>query len=71
MTTTDSKALVPVWTLATEAVSVPDLLGTEGLTPARLAELRTVLAALADAPIATLEMHSMPPTRDRKGGITA
>ncbi|MDQ0665375.1 hypothetical protein QFZ35_003873 [Arthrobacter ulcerisalmonis] len=69
MTTTDSKALVPVWTLATEAVSVSDLLGTEGLTPARLAELRTVLAALADAPIATLEMHSMPPTRDREGGI--
>lgn len=69
MTTTDCKVLVPVWTLATEAVSVSDLLGTEGLTPARLAELRTVLAALADAPIATLEMHSMPPTRDRKGGL--
>ncbi len=69
MTTTDSKALVPVWILATEAVSVSDLLGTEGLTPARLAELRTVLAALADTPIATLEMHSMPSARDRKGGI--
>ena len=67
--TTDSKALVPVWTLATEAVSVSDLLGTEGLTPARLAELRTVLAALADSPIATLEMHPMPQTRDRKGGL--
>jgi hypothetical protein len=69
VTTTDNKALVPVWTLATEAVSVSDVLGTDGLTPARLAELRTVLAALADSPIATLEMHSMPPTRERKGGI--
>ncbi|WP_045730240.1 hypothetical protein [Pseudarthrobacter chlorophenolicus] len=67
--TTNSKALVPVWTLATEAVSVADVLGTEGLTPARLAELRTVLAALADSPIATLEMHPMPQTRDRKGGL--
>lgn len=67
--TTDSKALVPVWTLATEAVSVSDVLGTEGLTSARLAELRTVLAALADSPIATLEMHAMPQTRDRKGGL--
>ncbi len=67
--TTDSKALVPVWTLATEAVSVVDVLGHEGMTPARLAELRTVLAALADSPIATLEMHAMPQTRDRKGGL--
>ncbi|MFJ6077092.1 hypothetical protein ACIQC0_02155 [Pseudarthrobacter sp. NPDC092419] len=67
--TTDSKALVPVWTLATEAVSVADVLGTEALTPARLAEMRTVLAALADSPIATLEMHPMPQSRDRKGGL--
>lgn len=65
----DNNALVPVWTLATEAVSVADVLGSEGLTPARLAELRTVLAALANSPIATLEMHSMPQARDRKGGI--
>lgn len=67
--TSNNKTLVPVWTLATEAVNVSDVLGTEGLTPARLAELRTVLAALADSPIATLEMHSMPQARDRKGGI--
>lgn len=67
--TTDDKALVPVWTLATEAVSVPDMLGDEGMTPARLAELRTVLATLADSPIATLEAHPMPATRDRTGGI--
>ncbi len=67
--TTDNKAPVPVWTLATEAVSISDVLGTEGLTSARLAELRTVLAALADSPIATLEMHPMPPARARKDGI--
>ncbi|BCW53654.1 hypothetical protein StoSoilB19_10280 [Arthrobacter sp. StoSoilB19] len=67
--TTDCKTLVPVWTLATEAVGVSDVLGNEGLTPARLAELRTVLATLANSPIATLEMHAMPETRDRKGGL--
>ena len=48
--TTDNKALVPVWTLATEAVSVSNVLDDEGMTPARLAELRTVLATLADSP---------------------
>lgn len=67
--TTDNKALVPVWTLATEAVSLPNVLGDEGMTPARLAELRTVLATLADSPIATLEAHPMPATRERTGGI--
>lgn len=67
--TTDGKALVPVWTLATEAVSVPDVLGDEGMTPARLAELRTVLATLANSPIATLEAHPMSTKRDRNGGI--
>ncbi|QTG82574.1 hypothetical protein [Arthrobacter crystallopoietes] len=67
--TTDNKAPVPVWTLATEAVNVPSVLGDEGMTPARLAELRTVLAALADSPIATLEAHPMSAKRDRNGGI--
>lgn len=68
--TIDNKALVPVWTLATEAVSVSNVLGDESMTPARLAELRTVLAMLADSPIATLEAHPMPTKRDRKGGIS-
>ncbi|WP_405432277.1 hypothetical protein [Micromonospora sp. NBC_00617] len=67
--TTDDKAPVPVWTLATESVSVPDVLGDRGMTPARLAELRTVLAALADSPIATLEAHPISTRRDRNGGI--
>ncbi|MEV0570169.1 hypothetical protein [Dactylosporangium sp. NPDC050588] len=67
MTTDDN--VLPVWALATEAVSVPDVLGGEGMTPARLAELRTALATLADSPIATLEAHPMSTRRDRTGGI--
>lgn len=67
--TGDNKALVPVWTLATETVSVPNILGDDGMTPARLAELRTVLATLAGSPIVTLEAHPMPTKRDRTGGI--
>ncbi|WP_208641334.1 hypothetical protein [Micromonospora arborensis] len=67
--TTDNRAPVPVWTLATDAVSVPDVLGHEGMTPARLEELRTVLATLADFPIATLEAHPISSKRDRNGGI--
>jgi hypothetical protein len=50
------KTLVPVWTLATREVTVPALAG-HTMTPDRLGELRTVLAAMADAPIATLEAH--------------
>jgi hypothetical protein len=67
--TADSIAPVPVWTLATEDVGVPDVLGNEGMTPSRLAELRTALATLAAAPIATLEVHPVPIRRDRNGGI--
>ncbi|MGS2619993.1 hypothetical protein ACVCAH_36800 [Micromonospora sp. LZ34] len=50
-------------------MSVPNVLGDEGMTPARLAELRTVLATLADSPIATLEAHPISTKRDRNGGI--
>ncbi|WP_238010337.1 hypothetical protein KZZ52_53705 [Dactylosporangium sp. AC04546] len=50
-------------------MSVPNVLGDVGMTPARLAELRTVLAALADSPIATLEAHPVSAKRDRNGGI--
>jgi hypothetical protein len=67
--TADSNVPVPVWTLATEEVSVPDLLGDEAMTPARLAELRTALATLAASPIATLEAHPITTKRDRDGGI--
>ena len=67
--TVDNKDLVPVWTLATEAVSVSDLLGDEGMTPDRLAELRTVLATLADSPIVTLEAHPMSTKSNRMAGF--
>lgn len=67
--TTDNQDLVPVWTLATEAVSVSNVLDDDGMTPARLAELRTVLAALADSPVVTLEAHAMPTKSQRDGGI--
>jgi hypothetical protein len=60
--------VVPLWTLATRDVSVPDIGADEAMTPARLAELRTVLAALADSPIVTLEAHPVPHDLDRSVG---
>lgn len=68
--TYDSKAIVPVWTLATGDVRVPALIGDEPMTPERLTELRGVLAALADQPIATLEAHPLPEKVDRSRGIS-
>ncbi|WP_324012671.1 hypothetical protein [Microbacterium sp. JZ37] len=65
----ETDTLVPVWALTTEPVSVPSVLDETGMTPARLTELRTVLAALADAPVATLEAHPVPAARERTGGI--
>ncbi|WP_402843634.1 hypothetical protein [Microbacterium sp. GXS0129] len=65
----DENALVPVWTLATETVAVPDLVGDADMTPERLADLRTALATFAQAPIATLEMHPIERRRDPAGGI--
>lgn len=65
----DDNALVPVWTLTTEAVTVPGLVGDAEMTPERLADLRTALATFAQAPIATLEMHPIERRRDSAGGI--
>lgn len=62
-------AHVPVWTLATRDVQVPAVIGDGPMTAERLAELRGVLAALADHPIATLEAHPMPDKLDRSRGI--
>jgi hypothetical protein len=67
--TDDRKAIVPVWTLATGDVRVPALTGDEPMTAERLAELRSVLAGLADQPIATLEVHPLPDKLDRSRGI--
>ncbi|MFD5874673.1 hypothetical protein [Streptomyces sp. NPDC060322] len=63
------KAIVPVWTLATDDVQVPAVAGDGPMTAERLAELRGVLAGLADAPIATLEAHPLPDQLDRSRGI--
>ncbi|QDI67916.1 hypothetical protein CD934_03940 [Streptomyces calvus] len=52
-TTTDHrKGTVPVWTLATGDVRVPALAEDGPMTAERLAEPRSVPAALADDPIA-------------------
>ncbi|MEH0443619.1 hypothetical protein QA811_08030 [Streptomyces sp. B21-102] len=67
--TDDRKAIVPVWTLATGEVRVPALAGDDAMTAERLAELRTVLAGLADEPIATLEVHPLPAKLDRSRGL--
>lgn len=67
--TDDHKATVPVWTLATGDVRVPALAGDGPMTAERLAELRSVLAALADEPITTLEVHQLPDRLDRSRGI--
>ncbi|MEU8800803.1 hypothetical protein [Spirillospora sp. NPDC048819] len=67
--TDDRTAIVPVWTLATGDVQVPSLTGDESMTAERLAELRSVLAVLADEPIATLEVHPLPEKLDRSPGL--
>lgn len=67
--TEDRGTTVPVWTLATGDVRVPGLTAGESLTAERLAELRGVLAVLADEPIVTLEMHPLPGGTDRGRGI--
>ena len=66
---TDDNAVVPFYTLATRQASTPDV-GLNGpMTSARLSELRTVLAAMADSPITTLEVHEVPRDLDRANGI--
>ncbi|MFE4411330.1 hypothetical protein [Streptomyces sp. NPDC056821] len=67
--TDDRKTTVPVWTLATADVRVPGLTAGESMTAERLAELRGVLAVLADEPIVTLEVHPLPGKIDRGRGI--
>lgn len=63
------KAVVPVWTLATRDVPMPPIPSNGPMTSERLDELRTVLAALADTPIATLEAHPLPHRLDRQRGL--
>ena len=64
------KSIVPVWTLATSSGSnVIALREADALTPQRLSELRSALAAFADSPVVTLEAHPMPQKLDRTSGI--
>lgn len=62
---------VPVWTLSTEpSPSLPALPDGDGLTPARLADLRTALAAFATTPIVTLEAHELAEGRKTVPGLS-
>jgi hypothetical protein len=65
----DDRTVAPVWVLATGDVRVPPIAGNGAMTAERLAELRSVLAALADSPIATLEVHPLPDNLDRSRGL--
>ena len=65
----DNSVPAPVWMLAAENERVPSITDNGPMTPERLGELRTVLAALASSPIATLEVHPLPEKFDRRGGI--
>ncbi|WFN93811.1 hypothetical protein [Gordonia sihwensis] len=60
--------VIPLWTLATAPDSLPFPL-EDRLTPSRLSELRTVLAALVERPVATLEAHPRPGSVDTTGGL--
>ncbi|MFJ3876355.1 hypothetical protein ACIPW5_02705 [Streptomyces sp. NPDC090077] len=68
--TDERKTSVPVWTLATAEVRVPGLTAGETMTAERLAELRGVLAVLADEPIVTLEVHPLPDRIERGLGMS-
>jgi hypothetical protein len=61
--------VVPVWTLTTGDVRVPTVSLDDSMSGTRLAELRGVLATLADRPVATLEQHPLPSGIDRGRGI--
>lgn len=65
----DETLIVPVWTLTTGDASIPQLPHEATMTSERLAELRTVLAAMARTPIATLEVRPLPKALDKSVGI--
>lgn len=59
-----------MWTLATEDVDLPQFGDSGVMTPARLDELRTVLATLAGSPLVTLEAHAETADEERREGIS-
>ncbi|MGB6040351.1 MAG: hypothetical protein WBG39_10940 [Gordonia sp. (in: high G+C Gram-positive bacteria)] len=66
----ESGTVVPVWTLSTiEGATVPALADEGSLSPERLSELRSALAAFASAPMVTLEARPLPAKQKRSGGL--
>lgn len=62
--------IVPVWTLSTtQGVTIPAFADEGALTPERLSELRSALAAFASAPLVTLEAHPLPAKRGQSTGL--
>ena len=63
--------VVPFWTLSTseETTPVPAVADQGNLTPERLTELRSALAAFSSAPLVTLEAHPLAKKRDRSAGL--
>lgn len=62
---------VPLWTLSTAqgSTAVPGLHHEGGLTPERLSEWRSALAAFASAPLVTLEAHPLRVGHERSSGL--
>src|SRR3954470_6684837 len=71
MNDTDAK-VVPIWTLSTSQATtlVPAVADQGTLTPERLTELRSALAAFSSAPLVTLEAHPLAKKRDRSAGLS-
>lgn len=66
----EAGTIVPVWTLsAIEGATVPAFADEGALSPERLSELRSALAAFASAPLVTLEAHPLPAKRERSSGL--
>ncbi|UKO89784.1 hypothetical protein [Rhodococcus erythropolis] len=62
--------IVPFWTLSTiEGAAVPAFSDGQALSPERLSELRSALAAFASAPLVTLEAHPLPAKREQSSGL--
>lgn len=63
--------VVPIWTLSTSqaATLFPAGAAQGTLTPERLRELRSALAAFSSAPVVTLEAHPLAKKRDRSAGL--
>ena len=63
--------VVPLWTLSTSEPTTPVPAVADGgtLTPERLTELRSALAALSSAPLVTLEAHPLAKNHGRSAGL--